>query len=560
MKSIKQKLLAGFGIIIILIILLSAIVHYNVNVFTQTTEEIMEKDSKLIAGLNDLNYSIQTRIALVRGYMLFGEKEYVDRFYKLTEESKQIQEEVLVLSNNNEELKKLIDQSIEWRKMVEEKMLKPYSSGNKELALTVLKTEVTPLGREIDGGFNQLVGKYEALLASSSKSLIERGQSLGNLLLIFSIAAISIGVIISFVIASRISKPIIAVVERLIQISKGDFTGEDLKTKSKDEVGKLVHSVNEMSKSVKDLIKKVNQMAHYVGEVSKDLEKNTERTTQSSQQISTMMAELSSGLERQVSGVEESNTAMEEMAIGIQRIAESSSQVSEASIDTAGAARTGNHNIKEAINQINEIHSSVNDSAKVIQELQQRSEEIANIIEVITGISSQTNLLALNAAIESARAGEHGRGFAVVADEVRKLAEQTDVSAGQITRLIQEMKGETSRVVQSINKVTESVNKGISVIKNTEESFKKIVEATDDVAAQIQEVSAVSEEMSASAEEISASFEETSNIAKNSSSYTQEVVASTEQQLHSMTEVSSSIQSLVTLVTELESELAKFKV
>ena len=130
---------------------------------------------------------------------------------------------------------------------------------------------------------------------------------------------------------------------------------------------------------------------------------------------------------------------------------------------------------------MDKIHRSVNDTATVIQHLEERSKEIGKIIDVITGISSQTNLLALNAAIEAARAGEHGKGFAVVADEVKKLAEQSKESADQITTLVEEIQGDTERAVTVMRKGTNEVELGITVVQETGEGFKRILQSIDQV-------------------------------------------------------------------------------
>ncbi|MDL5503412.1 MAG: methyl-accepting chemotaxis protein, partial [Candidatus Methanoperedens sp.] len=134
-----------------------------------------------------------------------------------------------------------------------------------------------------------------------------------------------------------------------------------------------------------------------------------------------------------------------------------------------------------------EIQSTVDNSATVIKQLDGKSQQIGEIIGVITNIADQTNLLALNAAIEAARAGEHGRGFAVVADEVRKLAEESRGAANQITGLIKEIQQGTNQAVVAMKHGTQTVSEGKKIMESTVSATNQIVKAAADVAAMINE-------------------------------------------------------------------------
>ena len=208
---------------------------------------------------------------------------------------------------------------------------------------------------------------------------------------------------------------------------------------------------------------------------------------------------------------------------------------------------------------MDKIHGSVDDTAKVIQKLEERSKEIGQIIEVITGISDQTNLLALNAAIEAARAGEHGKGFAVVADEVKNLAEQSKESADKIANLIQQIQHDTTHAVEMMGKGTADVAEGISVVQVTGEGFKRIQQSIDQVTSQIQEISAVSEEMSASVEQVHASVDQVAQIVKEASTNTENIAAASEEQLASMEEITASSNSLSKMAEDLLAQMKQFK-
>jgi methyl-accepting chemotaxis protein len=220
---------------------------------------------------------------------------------------------------------------------------------------------------------------------------------------------------------------------------------------------------------------------------------------------------------------------MGEMASGIQKIAESASAVSESSLTVSNKTQQGNELIKNTVKLMESIRDSVDHSAHIFVSLDKQSQEIGQIIDVISGISTQTNMLALNAAIEAARAGEHGRGFAVVAGEVRKLAEQTLRAADQVSSMIGMIQSEMQRAVASIQQGTTEVHEGTKAVQLTGELFHEILVQMEQVADQVQEVSAASEQMSASSEQVTATVEQLAHIAQNASVNAQSVAAASEE-------------------------------
>jgi len=378
------------------------------------------------------------------------------------------------------------------------------------------------------------------------------------IILSITLAAIVLSLLIGAFITRMITRPLKEMQDLMTKAGAGDLTVKGT-YRSKDEIGLLTLGFNRMIEELREVIEKVSASAINLSGRAVTLANSTEQTVEVANQIAASIHEVADGAETQAISAADSVKAMGEMAIGIQRIAESSSTVSESSVEAAQEAERGNETIQRVVVQMDSIRQSVSGSSQAVKELGARSQEIGQIVGVISEIAAQTNLLALNAAIEAARAGEHGRGFAVVADEVRKLAEQSKESADQITNLIQEIQSDTHRVVVSIEKGNKDVDSGIVVVREAGEAFRRILLSVRHVADQIQEVSAAAEQMSASTEEVTASVEEMARIARDSSQHSRGVVTSSEEQLGFIHEISTSVNSLSEMAQELQEMVQKFK-
>ncbi|MCY7494431.1 methyl-accepting chemotaxis protein TlpB [Bacillus safensis] len=387
----------------------------------------------------------------------------------------------------------------------------------------------------------------------------EAAQPVFNMAAIILTGALIIGGILIFFIIRSITKPLSTLVSSSKKISQGDLT-EKIDVRSKDEIGQLGTSFNEMSESLRDVIQAVQTSVENVASSSEELTASAGQTTKATEHITSSIETFSNGNENQSEMVEQSAAHLKQMNEGLNEVAETSDVITASSIQSKTVAETGGQLVEQTVGQMKTIDHSVKEAEGVINGLEHKSKDITNILGVINGIADQTNLLALNAAIEAARAGESGRGFSVVAEEVRKLAVQSSDSAKEIEKLVNEIVTEIETSQNMFKAVNEEVKNGLTITDQTKESFSQINEQTAEIAARMNEMNTTVRELSKGSEQISKAVNEIADVSRESSASIQDIAASAEEQLASMEEISSSSTTLSQMAEELRDLIKKFKI
>ena len=266
----------------------------------------------------------------------------------------------------------------------------------------------------------------------------------------------------------------------------GDLTME-VEVKGSDDMGRLGEAIGKMTFDLKGVISQVIETASQFAEGSRIVAESASYLSESSQ--------------NQAATVEEMSASIDHLSKAILDINQNASAARELADRTSQLAKQGGDSVDQAIEAMVLIRKS--------------SEQVSDIIQVISEIASQTNLLALNAAIEAARAGEHGLGFAVVADEVRKLAERSRAAAKEITALIKES--------------TRRVADGAQLSEKAGESLATIVKGVEETAASISKIARATQEQSESASEVGRAIQNVSSIIETNASSSEELSASAEQ-------------------------------
>ena len=327
---------------------------------------------------------------------------------------------------------------------------------------------------------------YVVALIPQTK-ILSVADGIKNLTIILTLVAVVIALILGTIISSQMSGTINYIIRQLEKVSKGQLTVK-LTAKKNDEFGMLCRSVNDTVENVKNMIVKVSDVGVELNK-SADYVKNASDTfVETSNGIQSAITEIGDGMNKLDSGSEHCLSEMDTLSGNISNVSHNAEQISKLAKETGMAVRTGESSVgglTKSAEATSEITQGVISS---IQELDEKSRSIGDIVGVINGIAEQTNLLSLNASIEAARAGEAGRGFAVVAEEIRHLADQSQVSAGEIANIIVEITGKTQEVVVTAKKASEVVSGQSDAIDKTKASFAEIDEKVNALLTALNEI------------------------------------------------------------------------
>ncbi|MGM0747447.1 MAG: HAMP domain-containing methyl-accepting chemotaxis protein [Bacillota bacterium] len=387
----------------------------------------------------------------------------------------------------------------------------------------------------------------------------EASQPVLNMGMIVLAASILIGGILIIFIVGSITRPLKRLVQSSQKISSGDLT-ETVQIRSKDELGELGDSFNEMGESLRSLISAIQDSVDNVAASSEQLTASASQTSKATEHITMAIEQFSNGNEDQSEKVESSSKQLSMMNDGLHHMTQTTSAISEASLQSTEIAGTGEQLVQQTVGQMNSINESVQQAESVVKGLEGKSKDITNILRVINSIADQTNLLALNAAIEAARAGEYGRGFSVVAEEVRKLAVQSADSSKEIEKLIQEIVSEIEKSLHMFKAVNQEVQSGLSITDDTKESFQNIFGMTNEIAGKLQTMNTTAEQLSDNSQHVTSAVSDIADVSRESSASIQDIAASAEEQLASMEEISSSANTLAQMAEELRDLTKRFKI
>jgi len=370
--------------------------------------------------------------------------------------------------------------------------------------------EVTEL---LKGDAAKSVHAEMAAIEKVEDYLVKSGQTISNhntvtavwsgrIMVVSAVLGALLAFVLGVIISRSISVPINTLAGQARQVADGDLR-VNIDYRSGDEVGELSEAFRTMTENLRATISKVADTSNQVAAAANQLNTNAEQIATGAEEVAAQAGTVA--------------TAGEEMSATSGDIAQNCQMAAEGARRASQAAGNGAEVVERTVSVMGQIAEKVQESAKTVESLGARSDQIGAIIGTIEDIADQTNLLALNAAIEAARAGEQGRGFAVVADEVRALAERTTRATKEIGEMIKAIQRETKGAVAAMEQGVNQVEEGTIEAAKSGQALQDILQQVNDVVMQVNQIATAAEEQTATTGEISSNMLQITEVVQQTS-------------------------------------------
>lgn len=469
--KLKSRLYLCFGVILMMLAVLTVIGTSRVNFINDTLTEITDVNS--LKQRYAINYrgSVHDRAIAIRDIALATNNSDIDQqvelinqlraFYDQSEQNmRNMPSEGIVFDDMENSILKRNDGIKATTIPLVDQVISLAKSDQTTAAQQLLRNDVSPLFSQWLGVINEFIDLQEEKNQTITPLARETAGSFQTTMFVVT----GFAILISVVIASRLTCSIYrslggepnSAVASVAQISQGDLTIDV----SSEFDASLLASLSNMQSNLKKTVSGIKLSATSL--------------VDQADQVSTSSQQISDVAERQSCLTSQTKDGLQEMQSKLMEINTLSNQTEDNSRKTTEFTDKGRTAIDSNNAEMERISVIVGDTVEQIQKLASKTKEIGSIVSVISSISEQTNLLALNAAIEAARAGESGRGFAVVADEVRQLAKRTGDATDQISTMISEVQKETDASVDAMQRAQPVVENGKALTQETSELLKEI--------------------------------------------------------------------------------------
>jgi methyl-accepting chemotaxis protein len=334
---------------------------------------------------------------------------------------------------------------------------------------------------------------------AAEKSMDKLQGHVANTMYLLIAIAVLATIIVTWLITRSLTRPISGIESMIADIAEGegDLT-KRLNYDSKDELGSICVKFNLFVEKLQTIISQVASSTAQVASAASQLRATSVQSATGAEEVAAQTSTLA--------------TAAEEMAATSGDIAQNCHLAADGSQHANSTASAGAAVVEKTVEVMNQIALKVQESAKTVESLGNRSDQIGAIIGTIEDIADQTNLLALNAAIEAARAGEQGRGFAVVADEVRALAERTTKATREIGEMIKAIQVETKGAVAAMEEGVHQVENGTAEAAKSGAALQEILEQVNEVSMQVNQIATAAEQQTATSSEISGNITQITDV------------------------------------------------
>ncbi|WP_455804793.1 methyl-accepting chemotaxis protein [Clostridium butyricum] len=393
----------------------------------------------------------------------------------------------------------------------------------------------------------------------SERELFAEGRSLVTTLAMVSVIIIIIIAGIIIFMANKFSKPLRKLCDFSSEIAQGNLTCE-LNINRSDEIGQVADTLKNTSYELRNMVIDISTSANEVNKLADDVNEAIKQSLLGSEEITKSMEQISRGAINQAENADKASEITGELVDEIKSVVDKCNYMNEIVNDSIKMSTIGTERVQNAVENIKSIEKINNESIEQTLNLLEKSNEIGQIVNVISEIAEQTNLLALNASIEAARAGEQGKGFAVVASQVGELAKQSNEAAKKIENIIRGIQQQVQVIDKQMKFGAAEVANGVETTKSVSENFTEIEKTFKEIESVVLEVFHASNIMEEKAHTTSNSIKEVAGVTEENSSATEEVTAANEEQSASMQQIAETTSKLDELIENLNETIKKFKI
>ena len=516
--KISTRLIVAFLIMILFISIVSIAGYIGMNKLQNYLVEVTKTDAALV----EYAQRARANINILRRYekdlfMNIGDSAKVEDYKKKWDET------LVHFNERMDGILKLEEQTKEKDAIKGiKKNIEDYAAGFNKIYGQIKAGEIssTQDANKAIGGYKAATHQSETLVTEyakkSDKQMDEKvkeaiggSKKIQTTILVISLIALAIAVLLATLIVRSITKPLAVFLERTTDIAQGegDLT-KRLDASGSDEIAQISRMFNLFIEKLHGIISQISSTSSQVASAAVQLNATAEQIATGAEEVAAQAGTVA--------------TAGEEMSATSGDIAQNCQMAAEGAQRASQAASDGAEVVEKTVLVMGQIAEKVQESAKTVESLGARSDQIGAIIGTIEDIADQTNLLALNAAIEAARAGEQGRGFAVVADEVRALAERTTRATKEIGEMIKAIQKETKGAVSVMEQGVQQVETGTIEASRSGQALQDILQQINDVAMQVNQIATAAEEQTATTGEISSNMMQITDVVQQTSHGAQE--------------------------------------